>query len=208
MGLRSLLFLFYGLLGLLLFNFEDRIKKSPWILYVFSISTVLIVEVGTHSLLAELNKWPRDVWPLRHGMTWLLITPPFVSYEVWPHVICCLHFLTIKNHNPNKQSDPSIKSDRGQHLQFLRCLSQKCSAIFIQMWKSSLTSQKYWLQCKVLTILSFADCGRGEHRACHLCGDWAVQVRKLLLCIGGCFMRRLLNIKTIINHSIYKTRKI
>merc|ERR1719264_2457965 len=44
-SLRSLLFIFYSLLGLLLFNFEDRIKKSPWILYVFSISTVLIVEI-------------------------------------------------------------------------------------------------------------------------------------------------------------------
>ena len=36
-----------------------------------------------------------------------------------------LTFLTIENNNLNIHSEPSIKSDRGQHWQFLRCFKNR-----------------------------------------------------------------------------------
>ena len=43
--------------------------------------------------------------------------------------IYMITFLTNENNNHNIHNDPSIKRDRGQHLQFLRCLSSLSSFI-------------------------------------------------------------------------------
>ena len=49
LGTRSFLLVFFAALGLTIFNFESKIKDHPWVLYVFSILAVLVVEVG-HSI--------------------------------------------------------------------------------------------------------------------------------------------------------------
>ena len=54
-------------------------------------------------------------------------------------------FLTIENNSPDIHSDPSIKSDTGQHSQFLRCLKWKMSLTRDVLSKSSaLTHQKFF----------------------------------------------------------------
>lgn len=43
----------HALVGVLIWNYEDKIKSAPWTLYFFSISTVLFIEV--HNLCLNSN---------------------------------------------------------------------------------------------------------------------------------------------------------
>jgi len=67
-----------------------------------------------------------------------------MTWPNWPHWMRT--FLTIENNNPNNHIDPSIKRNRGQHLQFLRCflddLSQILQLPFWQVWGILVTKYK------------------------------------------------------------------
>ena len=88
-----------------------------------------------------------DFWPLRHLIREMRRhgqkdTYPPISHREHPVILLTFEtlitFLTIENNNPKIHIDPSIKSDIGQHSQFLRCFFTFCSTFcFLAMFSYS-----------------------------------------------------------------------